>query len=141
MAKVRMTIKKTGDRLLGIEAYPEWAETAWKATLFFQGRQYTTAFFTGAAWKEAPTASDVLTCLVNDAIGLECSDGLYDWADQLGIVTTLDDIAKAKTTYKAVEKQTARLRALFGAQYEDFICLDEDEIEEICGLTTVKVMR
>jgi hypothetical protein len=71
------------------------------------GRRMTVVFSMGPAYHEPPTAVHVLDCLASDAAGFK------DWSTFEGFCAEYgydEDNRKAERTYKAVEKQTTKLR-------------------------------
>jgi hypothetical protein len=81
----------------------------WSCTLRMGRRQMTVPFSQGPAISHEPTVEDVLDCLASDAAGLENSRSFEEWASEYGYDT---DSRKAERTYKAVERQSKKLRAL-----------------------------
>lgn len=79
----------------------------WKVTLRHKGRKLTTEFHQGSAHTCEPTAADVLSCLVSDAVSVESEGSFEDWADSLGYDT---DSRKAERTYKACVRIRDRVR-------------------------------
>ena len=98
-----------------------WAETArhWSVTLkrgelgvnFSEERFY---FSQGMAHTEPPTATDVLGCLISEALNLEGVTNFKEWAESLGLS---DDSIKATKNYNASKRNTARLEAFLGKDY------------------------
>lgn len=79
----------------------------------------TVPFGMGSAHTEEPTAADVLNCLVLDAMGYENADGSFEeWASEYGYDT---DSRRAYRTYQQVEKQTNKLRAFLGDEYDAYL--------------------
>jgi hypothetical protein len=85
--------------------------THWKCTLRTKGRRMTLYFSQGSAHTREPETADVLDCLASDARTLESSRSFEEWALDLGYD---EDSRKAERTYRAVKKQSARLRKLLG---------------------------
>lgn len=126
MAKVRATITMADyERPEGFDP----AGYSWRAELRYRGRRMTVPFFTGSACGE-PTAEDVLYCLCADAAGFENAAGFEDWAGEYGYSP---DSRKAERTYRAVERQTRKLRALLGGDYESLVYADEDAVRAACA--------
>ena len=86
-----------------------------RVTLRRAGRQMTVAYNQGSAFTEDPTAEDVLSCLCQDAAGLENSPAFEEWAPEYGFDA---DSRKAERIFRTVERQTDRLRVLLGEEYE-----------------------
>jgi len=79
----------------------------WKATLLRNGRRLTTEFHQGSAHTSEPTAADVLSCLVSDAVSVEQEPDFEGWAESLGYDA---DSRKAERTYKACARIRDRVR-------------------------------
>ena len=91
----------------------------WRVQLSLNGRKLTIPFSQGFGFNgEPPKLETVLECLASDAAGFENADGFEDWAAEYGYDT---DSRKAFKTYKQVEKQTEKLRAFLGNQYETLL--------------------
>jgi hypothetical protein len=74
---------------------------------------------------QVPTAAEVLDCLASDAAGFENARSFEEWASEYGYDT---DSRKAERAYKAISRQAAKLRALFGdANYETLLWNTERE--------------
>ncbi len=56
---------------------------------------------------KAPSAADVLDTLASDATGYEAATGFEGWCAEFGYDT---DSRKAERTYRALERQTRRLK-------------------------------
>lgn len=81
----------------------------WKVTLRRGPARLTVPFTQGSAHRKPPTAMDVLGCLASDASGAE--ESFEEWCGNLGYEA---DSRKAKKTYDAVKKQTAKLKTFLG---------------------------
>ena len=88
----------------------------WTCTLRYRGRQYTFPFYMGKALCREPTISDVLYSLVSDSEASEMS--FSEWCGELGYN---DDSRKAERTYQACVRVGARLKKLFGADYDAIV--------------------
>ncbi len=104
----------------------EWQQSSnpWTVTLRYQRRQMTVNFWTGSALGE-PSTADVLECLFSDASGYDNARDFEDWAAEYGYDS---DSRKAERIYKAVEKQTRKLRNLLGDDYEKLVYADYEDI-------------
>jgi len=80
-------------------------------TLSRQQKVMSLYFSQGRAIKEPPTLESILECLVNEAITVESSDDLQDWAEQLGYDP---DDKKTKRTYNIIKKHIKELKNLLG---------------------------
>jgi hypothetical protein len=80
----------------------------------------TTYFSMGYGHKGAkPEAVDVLSCLANDAAGVENAGGFEDWCAEYGYET---DSRKAERIYKTCIHQSKRLRQFLGGEaYEQLL--------------------
>lgn len=96
---------------------------AWKVTLTYEGRSITVPFYMGAAhmtegrWPKpkAPSAEEVLECLLSDAHFAECADE-YEMAEELGEEVTRE----TRKTFLAILDQTRKLKQLLGADFDKF---------------------
>jgi hypothetical protein len=78
------------------------------------GRRAMTVYFSkgfGHNGKE-PDVAEVLDCLASDAASVENAGSFEDWCGEYGYDT---DSRKAEATYRLIEKQAAKLKALLGA--------------------------
>lgn len=83
----------------------------WRVTLRRGRKSMTLVYSKGLGHNgEVPTAIEVLGCLASDARGADAS--FEEWARDLGMET---DSRQAERTYKAVRRQTAKLKAFLGA--------------------------
>ena len=95
-----------------------WAHNAWRMTLRLDDRRMQVQYFTGINHGE-PTASDVLDSLTGDAHTAESV--FEDWAADLGYDV---DSRKAALTYRAVIRQTERLRKFLADRFDEFLALE-----------------
>lgn len=112
-ADVAIASKLTGDKL------PQgWNQKAhaFKVTLTYRRRTMTTPFYQGLAHVHAPTAADVLECLLSDA----SVDGqsFEEWASDTGFDP---DSRKAEKIYNACVSQTTKLKTLLGRDFQTFM--------------------
>ncbi len=98
----------------------------WTVLVKYGRRKFTTPFFTGSLSGE-PSASGVLQCLQSDTYNLD--HGFTNWAEDFGFDT---DSRKAEATYKQCVKQRDGLRCLFGDDFDEFVTLDERDLDELC---------
>ena len=87
------------------------------------GAEFFCFFSTGSGWKHAPNMLDVLGCLRSDASYAEYD--FSEWCSELGYD---EDSRKAFKSWEAYKDQTARLRAFFVDDWEDF--LNAPELED-----------
>jgi hypothetical protein len=102
----------------GAEPREDWQgdADAWTVTLRYQGRRLTVPFFKGIGHHGAePTADEVLECLLLDASGFENARDFEDFCAEYGYDT---DSRTAERVYRDVERQTAGLKRLLGADFE-----------------------
>lgn len=92
----------------------------WRVTLRRKGsrKQLTVPFSMGPALIGQPEADSVLDCLVSDAAGLDGSRSFEEWCGDYGYDT---DSRRAERTYKAVEKQSRKLRNFLGELYDEAV--------------------
>lgn len=88
----------------------------WRCVLRCGRHQMTVPFSQGSAHTAAPTVADVLNCLASDSAGLENAQGFEDWCADYGYDT---DSRKAERTYHVVERTSAQLMTLLGADAYD----------------------
>ncbi len=97
---------------------PRYPTMVWDVALTFDGRKMTTPFYMGPAHAATPPdPCDVLESLLSDASMFD-NESYGDWAADLGLDP---DTAAARKTYKAVERQTGKLRRFLGEAYEDVL--------------------
>lgn len=116
---VRMSCKATNGNPHFAE--DEWARTAshFKCVLHFEKRRMTVYFSQGPAIKGEPCAADILDCCASDAAGFENARSFEEWTRDLGYD---EDSRKAERIYKAVERQSRKLKALLGNDlYDDLL--------------------
>jgi hypothetical protein len=106
-----------------------WGETwvlSYRATLRYDRKQMSVDFHTGVC-AGAPTAADVVECLVSDARTLISADfDFWDWCDEYGITPSRVE----KATFDLVETQAGRLKQLLGADWEDI--MNAEEVADYC---------
>lgn len=87
----------------------DWPADAfhWKVTLRHKERRLTTEFHQGSAHTSPPTAADVLSCLVSDAVSVEQEPDFEGWAESLGYDS---DSRKAERVYRACARIRGRVR-------------------------------
>ena len=100
----------------------------WTVTLRYQRRQFTFPFYTGSALGE-PTTFDAANCILSDARGFAYSQGFEGWALDHGFDP---DSRKAEQIYNRCGEIFQRTLKLLGADWEDFIDMDEDSLERRC---------
>jgi len=84
----------------------------WKCKLTMNRKQFTIFFSMGYGHKgKEPNIESVLDCLASDAANLEDANGFEDWAFELGYSP---NSRKAEKMYRAVERQTKRLKTFLG---------------------------
>ena len=88
----------------------EWQAQAncYRLRLIYEGRYYSLYYYTGRGNKSEPTASDLISCLSNDASILESCSDLECFKACLG------EDSDTANTYRAIKRQTARYRKLIG---------------------------
>lgn len=84
----------------------------WRCILRHGRRRMTVYFSKGIGHKGTePTIAEVLDCLASDASTVDNAQGFEDWASDLGYDP---DSRKAERTFKAVQRQSDRLRDFLG---------------------------
>ena len=85
----------------------------WRCIFRMGNKQLTVSFSQGFGHNgKAPKAKDVLDCLGSDAASYENARGDFEqWASEFGYDT---DSRKAEKTFKAVEKQSFKLKTFLG---------------------------
>ena len=88
----------------------EWQSkaNAYRVKLSYEGRNYSLYYYAGRGIKSEPTASDVISCLSNDASVLDSCSNLKCFGDCMGWDS------ETAETYRAIKRQTARYRKLIG---------------------------
>lgn len=102
-----------------------WEHDAYRVQLTRKGQTIRVPFRKGTGHNgNPPQVEEVLEALVSDASGVENALSFEEWADEYGYDT---DSRKAETTYRAVVRQTEKLRLLLGDEYEAFLWETDDE--------------
>lgn len=89
-------------------SFPDWAKQGWSITLKYQGKRAQFRFYGGGASK-TPTASDLVWAVATDSTAL--TESFSDWCWGFGYTT---DSIKARSTYKACQRNGQRLTDLIG---------------------------
>lgn len=87
--------------------------THWVCRFRRAGKRMSVHFSMGPAHSGEPKTDEVLDCLASDASSFENAGSFESWAGDYGYDT---DSRKAERTYRAVEKQTAKLRAFLSPE-------------------------
>ncbi len=95
--------------------------TGFRVCLKYPGRRMFLDFWQGTGISGEPTAAGVLECLLSDASSAD--ESFPDWCGNYGYD---DDSREAYRTYRQVQRQTAKLRELLGADYETFLYAERD---------------
>lgn len=105
---------------------------SWRVELRFDGRRMTTPFFTGIGRRTVPNPCDVLETLVDDAKAYENAGTAEYWAEQVyGYESgSLAETRHRHAQFRAVERQTTKLRKFLGDDYETV--LRHDDLESWC---------
>lgn len=92
----------------------------YKCRLRCKGKAMTVYFSKGLGLGgKPPEVDEVLDCLASDASGAENAGSFEEWCSEYGYDT---DSRKAERTYRTIEKQAAKLKALLGdAAYEQLL--------------------
>jgi hypothetical protein len=81
----------------------------WTITLYFEGRTFTTDFWTGSAITAEPTAQDVLKALIMDHAYSDYS--FTEFCDEMGLDT---DSRKAHAQFTGLVNQSRRFEKFCG---------------------------
>lgn len=114
-----------------------WEHDSWTLTLGYNGRTLRTPFKMGKGHRReiartlhgtpvlCPTAPDLGTVMGSMLMTASTTDGALfeDWCADLGYDS---DSRKAERMYFACQKETAALRKLLGAEYENFRDAEND---------------
>ena len=92
----------------GLTQFPEWAKQAWAITLKYKGKRAQFRFYGGGASK-TPTASDLVWAVAIDSEAVD--ESFSDWCANFDYTT---DSIKARSTYKACQRNGQRLIKLIG---------------------------
>jgi hypothetical protein len=111
--RTRVTIK-TECRLLACDERG-WEHYAMECKLSYQGRTLKTIFKQGTGRKNAPSAADVIACLLLDARAT--STDFASWCDDLDLDT---DSRKALDTFLQCQENGRKLQTLLGDDYSAF---------------------
>ena len=93
----------------GLTKFPDWAKQGWIITLKYQGKRAQFRFYGGGA-SDTPTASDLVWAVATDSTAL--TESFSDWCGEFGYST---DNIKARSTYKACQRNGQRLTDLIGS--------------------------
>lgn len=101
---------------------PDFEGDHWKVTLRRNGprRSMTVPFSRGYAISREHDGKEVLSCLLSDAISIQGCD-FEDWCCELGFDS---DSRKAHRSYKATERQSAKLRRFLGEDLYEVLMED-----------------
>jgi hypothetical protein len=90
-----------------------WEHHAYTLKLTYDGREMMSPWRAGLGITDDPTLADVLESLFLDTDSY--TDDFEEWASEYGYDT---DSRKAEATWRAVGEQAAKVRALFGDDYD-----------------------
>jgi hypothetical protein len=89
-------------------SFPDWAKQGWSITLKYKGKRAQFRFYGGGA-SNTPTASDLVWAVAIDSEAVD--ESFSDWCANFGYTT---DSIKARSTYKACQRNGERLIKLIG---------------------------
>ena len=92
----------------GLTQFPEWAKQGWSIILKYNKKRAQFRFYGGGASK-TPTASDLVWAVATDSTAL--TESFSDWCGEFDYST---DSVKARSTYKACQRNGQRLTDLIG---------------------------
>lgn len=121
----QVSIRINGNARMANAKMDEWQKGAqdYSLTLGYKGRKMTLNYFQGCGIKTDPTSRGVLDCLLSDASGADNARSFEEWASEYGYS---NDSRKAEKVYRAVERQTIKLKSLLGADYDTFLEAERD---------------
>jgi hypothetical protein len=98
-----------------------WEHDTWDVTLRFGNTDYATKFHTGTGHRvhgrpQPPTLGTVLESLATDASFIRDANDVSDFARELGMPDTPDELRQMIATFEATKKQTDMLERLFGRE-------------------------
>jgi hypothetical protein len=93
----------------GLTKFPDWAKQGWSIVLKYKGKRAQFRFYGGGASK-TPTASDLVWAVATDSTAL--TESFSDWCGEFDYST---DSVKARSTYKACQRNGQRLTDLIGS--------------------------
>lgn len=128
MSKLRADI--TYGNKVPYDKLDKWQREAqpWTVVLRYKRRRMTFSFWTGITCS-LPVCFDAAYCVISDAQGVNNSRSFEDWCGDYGYDS---DSRTAERTYKQCTKQSDKLQALLGEDYERILGLDEEELKKIC---------
>jgi len=91
-----------------LTTFPDWAKQGWSIVLKYQGKRAQFRFY-GGGKASTPTASDLVWSVATDSTAL--NENFNYWCDNFGYTT---DSIKARSTYKACQRNGSRLIKLIG---------------------------
>lgn len=91
-----------------LNTFPNWAKQGWIITLRYKGKRAQFRFY-GGGKSSTPTASDLIWAVAVDSTALK--ESFNDWCYEYGYDT---DSVKARSTYKACQRNGLRLINLIG---------------------------
>ena len=91
-----------------LTTFPDWAKQGWSIVLKYRGKRAQFRFYGGGASK-TPTASDLVWAVAIDSEAVD--ESFSDWCANFGYTT---DSIKARSTYKACQRNGSRLIKLIG---------------------------
>jgi hypothetical protein len=131
-------ITSRGIRLRAVEAQPTGEDeerdlpggTHWACTLtraLAGSGELHTPFHQGSAHRDAPTAADVLGCLILDAQMVDDAGDRFDFMAELGYIDgTAASARRGSAAYDGCQQEAADLRRWLGADYAAALELDTD---------------
>ena len=93
---------------------------SWRVQLILGKRKLTVPFYTGPGLKEAPTAADVLNCIISDSTSGEMSE--EEFLSEFGYEDPEDgEPNPGKKVYRACKRMAPRVRKFLGDEFDSLM--------------------
>lgn len=116
---VRISTRYLGERTDDQDVDRPWRHDAWSVKLTRKGRTLTTPYKMGTGHMgNAPDVETVLDSLCSDASSVVNADSFEDWAADFGYDA---DSRRAEKLYQECVKQTDKLRAFLGDDFDAYV--------------------
>jgi hypothetical protein len=122
--RIKFTAEEIGSRADGSEGWIGGSRH-WRCKFRCGRKSMTVEYSQGPAIERDPTASDVLDCIASDVGGIKSARSFEEWASDLGYDT---DSRKAEQTFKAIERQAARLESMLGVEATERLCFETERL-------------
>jgi hypothetical protein len=117
---VKMDAPQLVDDNPNMVADDDWKKKAthWKCIIRRGNKRMTVYFSMGSAHNSAPTLTEVLDCLADDASFIEDEGSFEGWANACGYD---EDSRNAEKTYKVCVRQAEALKRMFGDDFKTLL--------------------